>query len=187
MSAPRAKHRVAASRSAGGRAQRAGRDAGVPASRSSAPRPVGPGTAPKLQWSLREPGCPRRPRKKQTLITPGSAFTWAVGSRHPSPGLSGLVFELLWPPGVIHKPTHRHAPGISRSRAPQLLLQQQAGIAFSVPHHISSTGSAATPHPQVSKHVGAGVGHIPTVKQRGRPQPKKPDPIKTSPKVRSGA
>lgn len=32
--------------------------------------------------------------------------------------LSELVLVLLWLPSVLHKCTHRHAPGISRSRAP---------------------------------------------------------------------
>lgn len=68
--ARRAKRGVAASGSAGGRAWRAGRDAGVPASRSSAPRPAGPGTAPRHLWSPRERDWPRRPGERPQWRTP---------------------------------------------------------------------------------------------------------------------
>lgn len=78
--ARRAKRGVAASGSAGGRARRAGRDAGVPASRSSAPRPAGPGTAPRHLWSPRERSSPRRSGKRPRWRTPGSAPAWAIDS-----------------------------------------------------------------------------------------------------------
>lgn len=42
----------------------AGRDAGVPASRSSAPHPTEPGTAPGHLWLPREPCCPQKPKGK---------------------------------------------------------------------------------------------------------------------------
>lgn len=189
--ARRAKHGAAALGSAGGRTQRAGRDAGVSASRSSAPHPTGPRTALRHLWSSREPHCPQKPKEKAEAEDPRKHRYLGCWLPPLVPRAGDFLSRSLHFCGFLvfyisaYTDTHQEspaaeppasAPGDARIASPHLTAS----------HPIPSTDSPQTPPPS-SRRVGAGVWHIPTLKQLGCPLPRKDRSVQARPRARSGA